>query len=101
MNSSVCAVCQDPCNHSRYSLGSLEEVSQSHLLALYFTRPLIAKYDKDIDNIDLKNNRMKENLITLGNIKSVLYIGLVLILSASETFVAEFCSREMYFLMFT
>jgi len=87
--------------HGFYSMIEKSQNFREHLSALYFTRPLIAKYDKDIDNFDLKNNRMKENLITLGNIKSVLYIGLVLTLSASVTFVAEFCSREMYFLMFT
>jgi len=88
--------------HAHGFLAMIEK-SQNFIInfgVLDFTRPLLAKYDKDINNLDLKNNRLKENLITLGNIKSVLYIGLVLFLSSSVTFVAEICSKNIYFLMF-
>jgi len=45
--------------------------------------------------------RLKEDMITLGNLKSVIYAGLVTIVSAFVTFVAEVCSKEMVFLMLT
>jgi len=64
-----------------------------HFIALNYTRPLVAKYDKEINYEDLKNNRLQENMITLGNMKSVLYVGLVLIVSAGVAFVAEVSSK--------
>jgi len=73
-----------------------------HLVALDYAKPLVAKYyDKGITYEDLKNNRLKENIITLGNIKSVVYIGLMLILFACVCFIAEVCSKEIVFMMLT
>jgi len=50
---------------------------------------------------DLKNNRLLESMITLGNIKSVLYLGLILIISGGLAFVAEVTSIEIYLMMLT
>jgi len=68
--------------------------------ALNHSRPLVAKYGyKGIANRDLKNNRLKESMITMGNIKSVLYLGTILIVSAGVAFVSEVCSKEIYFMI--
>jgi len=49
-----------------------------HNVALNYTKPLVTKYDKQINYTDLKNSRLQENMITLG-----------LIVSAGVSFVAE------------
>jgi len=59
-----------------------------YLLTLTSSKPLVDQYDKKINYVDVQNNRMMENMITLGNIKSVLYVGLVLILSFCVFFTA-------------
>jgi len=70
--------------------------------ALNHSRPLVAKYGyKGIATRDLKNNRLKESMITMGNIKSVLYLGTILIVSAGFAFVSEVCSKEIYFMILT
>jgi len=69
------------------------------LSALSYTRPLIARYEKVITEKDFRDKRLKENLITLGNIKSVLNLGLIIIISASVSFVAEVYSKEVVEMM--
>jgi len=61
------------------------------LSAVNFARRLAAKYENELTYEDLKNNRLKENLITLGNFKSVFYAGLIIFLSDSVAIVAEVC----------
>jgi len=68
-------------------------------LALSHTRPLVVKYDKEINYMDLKNSRLQENMITLGNMKSVVYVGLILIISAGVAFVAEVFSKIIVSIM--
>jgi len=48
---------------------------------------------------DIKNSRLKESMITLGNIKSVLHVGLMIIVSAGVAFLAEIYSTETYIMM--
>jgi len=72
---------------------------RASLVALSYTRPLIAKYDKEIINEDLQNNRIKENMITLGNIKLVLYGVIIIIISAGASFIAEVCSKQFVLMM--
>jgi len=59
------------------------------MLAVLYTRPLIAKYKKEITYNDRKDNQLKENMIALGNITSVVYTVLIIILLAKVSFVAE------------
>jgi len=75
--------------------------SRNYLIALNYTNSLVAKYDKEIDYIDFKNNKFKESLITLGNMMSVIYVGFVMIASARVTFLAEVFSKEIVFMMLT
>jgi len=80
------------------------EVSEDfrlYLLTLTSTRPLVAQYDKKINYVDVQNNRMKENMITLGNTKYALYVMLVLIASACVSFAAEVFSKLIVFMMLT
>jgi len=74
---------------------------RTSLIALDDLRSLASKhgYYEGISYKELKIDRLQENLITLGNIKSVLYVGLIIILSAVVTFVAEICSTKMTALM--
>jgi len=65
------------------------EEFRDNLLAINYARPLVAKYENTYE--DLKNNVLKESMITLGNIESVLYVGVILILVASVSFLAEVC----------
>jgi len=69
------------------------------LTAFNYTRPLVFKYENGITYADLKRNRIKENTITFDNIKSVVYVGIILIISSCVAFVAEVCSKEMVFMM--
>jgi len=62
---------------------------RNNLVALASARPLAAKYENELTNEELKNNRLKENLISLGNFKFVLLVELITILSGSSAFVAE------------
>jgi len=62
---------------------------REHLLAITHARRLVAKYEIGISRKDLENNRLKENMISLGNIESILFVGLIVILSATFAFVAE------------
>jgi len=61
------------------------------MLAASYTRPLVVKYNKEITYTDRKNNQLKENMIAFGNIASVFYVALVIILLAKVNFVAEIC----------
>jgi len=88
------------------ALGFLRVIEASqdfrhHILALRYTRTLVAKYNKEINYIGPKNNRVQENMITLGNIKSVLYVGFFIIMSAGVVFVPEVFSIEIVFTMLT
>jgi len=71
------------------------------LIAFHSTRRLVAQYDKDINYIDRKNNRLKENMITLDNMKSILFVGLIIIISSGVVFVAEVFSKVIVFMMLT
>jgi len=71
------------------------------MASLYDTRPLVAHYKKAISDMDLKNNRLTENMITLDNIKLVFYVELLLIASAAVTFVIEVFSTEIFLMMLT
>jgi len=62
---------------------------RSDLKAFHWTRPLVAKYDRGVNYENLKNNRLQENMITLGNIKPVLCLGLIIIASSSIAFATE------------
>jgi len=66
-----------------------------YLISLNYTKPLVSKYDKEINDIDVKNNRLRENMITLCNMKSVLYVGLIQIASAVVTFFAGVFSKQI------
>jgi len=72
-----------------------------HLLALSYTRQLLAKYDKEINHVDLKHKRLKENLITSGNMKTVYYVGLIVIVCSCICFAAEVFSKVIVFMMLT
>jgi len=71
------------------------------LIALGYTKPLMVKYNKEIFYKDLKNRRLQESLITLGNMKSVLYVMLILVVSASVSFVTEVYSLKFVLFMLT
>jgi len=80
------------------------EVAESfreYLVSLVYNRQLVAKYDNQITYNDLKNIKLNENLITLGNIKSVLYVGFIITVSSIVCFIVEICSKEMVFMMLT
>jgi len=64
---------------------------RDNLIAKRFVRPLAAKYGNEISHAHLQHIKLQENMITLGNIKSGLHAGLIVILSASVAFVAEVC----------
>jgi len=64
---------------------------RDNLLAIAGARPLAAKYENELTFEDLQNNRLKQNLIVLENLKSVLYAGLITFLFASAALVAEVC----------
>jgi len=61
------------------------------MIALSKTRPLVSKYNNKITYNDRKNNQLKENMIALGNVTSVLCVALIIILFAKVSFVAEVC----------
>jgi len=63
---------------------------REHVLTVYYTRPLIVKYNKEITYKDRKNNKLRENMIALGNISSVVYVALIIVLFANVAFIAEF-----------
>jgi len=65
---------------------------RENLLTVFYARHLAAKYENELTFEDLQNNRLKQNLIILGNFKSVLYAGLIIILFASAAIVAEVCT---------
>jgi len=70
------------------------------VFAVDVSRRFSAKHGYEVTTYkDLKNSRLKESMITLGNIKSVLYVGLALIICACLDFVAEVCTKEIYFMM--
>jgi len=77
---------------------SAEEFRAS-LLALEYARPLMAKYNKEITYKDLKNRRLQESLITLGNLKPVLYVMLIIIVIANVSAVVEVYSLKIVLLM--
>jgi len=60
---------------------------RENLLAITYARPLVAHYETSSEY--LKNHRVKENMITLGNIQPVLYAGIIIILSGAGFFFAE------------
>jgi len=64
---------------------------RNNLLATTFAKSLAAKYETELTYEDLQNKRLKENLITLGNLKSVLFAGLIITICAKVAFVAEIC----------
>jgi len=43
------------------------------LIAVFRAKPLAVKYENELTYEDLENIKLKQNLITLGNIRSVLY----------------------------
>jgi len=65
---------------------------RENLIAVTSTRSLIAKFESELTHEDLQNNRLRQNLITLGNFTSFLYAGLVIALFASAGFVADVCT---------
>jgi len=68
--------------------------------ALTFSRRLAAKYGyRRITIEDLRNSKLEESLITFGNIKSVLWVELILVIFASVAFAAEVFNREILFMM--
>jgi len=69
------------------------------LVALIYTRPLVAKYNREITYKDLKNRRLQESMITLGNLKPVGYFMLIFIVCASLSFVIEIFSLKAVLLM--
>jgi len=73
------------------------EAYREHIVAALYTRPLIAKYNKEITYDDRKNKLLKDNMITLGNITSIIFAALVIILVAKVSFVAEvvMCHRSV------
>jgi len=75
------------------------EEFRSSLIALGYTKPLMVKYNEEIFSTDLKNRREQESMITLGNLKSVLHVMLILIVSAGVSFVVEVCSIEIFLLL--
>jgi len=64
---------------------------RDNLMATYYSRPLVAKYRSEVTYEELQNNKLKENMISLGNIQSGLYVAMLLILAASVCFVSEVC----------
>jgi len=72
---------------------------RTSLEALNYTRPLVAKYSKEVTHKDLKNRRLKESMITLGNLKLVLHLMLILFVSASVSFVLEVSIIKIVLLM--
>jgi len=61
---------------------------------------LAIKYGyKGSTNKDLKNDRLKESMITLGNIQAVFFVGVVVIVSGGVAFVVEICSKEIVFML--
>jgi len=70
----------------------------AYLFALKYTRPLLMKYDKETNQVDMINNRLKENMITWGNMKSVYYVGFIVILCACGCFAAEVFSKVIVFI---
>jgi len=69
------------------------------LIAIGYTKPLMVKYNKEIFYTDLKNRRLQESMITLGNLKSVLYFMLIIFVSAIVSFIVEVCSIEIFLLV--
>jgi len=74
---------------------------QMSLEALNYTRPLVAKYSKEVTHKDLKSRRLKESMITLGNLELVLHLMLILFVSASVSFVLEVSIIKIVLLMLT
>jgi len=67
------------------------------LVALAWSRYIGAKHGlKGITFKDIKNSRLNDSMITFGNLKSVLFVGLLIILSAIVSFAAEVCSKKHF-----
>jgi len=65
-----------------------------------YAKRVAKKYGVErVTHEELLNNRLKENMITMGNIKSVLYVGLIVVGSAVVAFVIEVFSKKIVFLM--
>jgi len=77
------------------------EAAADFVIALRDTRPLVAKYDKEINYIDLKSNRLQESMITLRNVKLVFYAELIILIFASVAFAIEIFSTEIVFMLLT
>jgi len=64
------------------------------LLALDYSRNLAVKRGvRGVTLKDIKINKLNESMITLGNIKSVLILGIIIACSTAVSFVAETCSK--------
>jgi len=64
------------------------------LIALEYSRNLAVKHGvRGVTLKDIKTSRLNESMITLGNIKSVLFVGSIIACSAFVSFVAETCSN--------
>jgi len=59
----------------------------------------MAKYEKEITYNDLKNRRLKESMITMGNLKPVLYVMLIIFVVANVFYVIEVYSLKIVLLM--
>jgi len=69
------------------------------LLSLKYSRYLGALHGfKGTTLQDIKNSKLNDSMITLGNIKLVLFMGLLIILFATVSFVVEICSRKYKYL---
>jgi len=61
--------------------------------ALRYSRRMISMHRlKEITYKDIINSRLKESMITFGNIKSIIHLGTIFIISAGAAFIAEICS---------
>jgi len=67
----------------------------------YTSRVATEYYVTGVTFEELGNNKLKQNMITMGNIKSVLYVGLIVIGSAVHAFFIEVFSKEIVFMMLT
>jgi len=67
------------------------------LAALSYSKRLAVKQGlKGITLVDIKKSKLNDSMIAIGNIKSVLFVGLVLVLSACVCFVAEVSTKTHF-----